>query len=375
MLRFKIIKMEDIKFMQSGIFKKMVSLVLAFLMVAPTIVQLNSNLAVQAAEPNEYVPIAAGKTLGECFPDVEFRNYIYNMVIMSSQESKLHKLQTRRYRLTQSDVDDIKMRSIIIINYNDNLKNLTGIQNFESLNFLDCHKTGVTNLDVTNNKDLISLNCSDTNLTELDITHNTNLTTLMCDGTDISNLNTTNNPELDSLYCSGTNIRSLDISRNRKLTELNCSDTHIEDLNLTRNSQLKKLECYNTDITSLYVCDNQNLCILNCDKSRLKYLDLSGKKLKKDMLDIYSEQNDKEQKVDFKYEQKSCNKYKILDIPIDGRVSELKINGRLYNKSTKKDIVVNEVPTKISYKYNTNGTVDGEDYYIYVTSENITEAY
>lgn len=367
--------MEDIKFMQSGIFKKMVSLVLAFLMVAPMIAHLNSNLVVQAVEPNVYVPIAEGKTLGECFPDAEFRNYIYNMIIMSSRENKLHKLQTRKYRLTQSDVNDIKMRSVIIINYNDKLKDLTGIQNFESLNFLDCHKTGVTDLDVTNNKDLISLNCSDTNITELNITQNTKLTTLMCDGTNISNLNTTNNPELESLCCNGTNIRNLDISRNQKLTELNCSDTHIEDLDISNNSQLEKLECCNTDITSLYVCGNQNLRILNCDRSRLKYLDLSGKSLKKDMLGIYSEQNDKEQKVDFKYEQKSCNKYKILDIPIDGRVSELKINGKLYNKSTKKAIVVNEVPTKISYKYNTNGTVGGEDYYIYVTSENITEAY
>ena len=68
---------------------------------------------------------------------------------------------------------------------------LTGIEDFTNLEYLDCSYNLLTSLDVSNNSNLLYLFCQNNQLT---------------------NLNVSNNPALHHLYCFGNLLTSLDVS-------------------------------------------------------------------------------------------------------------------------------------------------------------------
>ena len=56
--------------------------------------------------------------------------------------------------------------------------NLTGIEDFTALTYLDCSDNQLTSLDVSNNSALIDLNCSANALTSLDLRNGNNMNQL-----------------------------------------------------------------------------------------------------------------------------------------------------------------------------------------------------
>src|SRR5690606_11318376 len=82
---------------------------------------------------------------------------------------------------------------------NSNIGNLTGIEVFTNLTHLYCQNNNpLTELDVSNNVNLIKLDCSGTSLTELDVSNNINLTHLYCSSSlnNFTELNLSNNVNL-----------------------------------------------------------------------------------------------------------------------------------------------------------------------------------
>jgi hypothetical protein len=72
-----------------------------------------------------------------------------------------------------------------------NISDLTGIEDFIALEFLQCNDNQITEIDVSNNINLLQLFCYDNQLTSL---------------------NVSNNPLLNHLYCFGNLLTSLDVS-------------------------------------------------------------------------------------------------------------------------------------------------------------------
>ena len=66
--------------------------------------------------------------------------------------------------------------------YRKNISDLTGIEDFIALSFLNCSSNQLTNLDVSQNTALTGLYCDDNQLTNLDIAKNTALIALGCGG-------------------------------------------------------------------------------------------------------------------------------------------------------------------------------------------------
>jgi len=64
--------------------------------------------------------------------------------------------------------------------YNQNISDLTGIEDFNSLQTLFCGSNQLTTLDVSQNTALIVLYCGDNQLTSLDVSNNTAVTDLRC---------------------------------------------------------------------------------------------------------------------------------------------------------------------------------------------------
>ena len=108
---------------------------------------------------------------------------------------------------------NINTRFVLDVN-NLGIDNLTGVEDFTALTYLDCSENYLTSLDVSNNTALDALVCNNNSLTDLDVTNNPLLTELYCGMNNLGLLDVSNNPLLTHLYCEGTGLSSLDISNN-----------------------------------------------------------------------------------------------------------------------------------------------------------------
>ncbi|MDC9722072.1 MAG: T9SS type A sorting domain-containing protein [Urechidicola sp.] len=123
---------------------------------------------------------------------------------------------------------------------NNNVSDLTGIEDFTALE---------------------SFNCSFNQLTTIDMTSNTALTSLTCNNNQINSL--TINNVLQSLVCYNNQLVSLDVSINTLMETINCSNNQITDLDLSNNPVLTNINCNNNQMVTLDIRNGNNPIITN----------------------------------------------------------------------------------------------------------------
>lgn len=135
-----------------------------------------------------------------------------------------------------------------------NITNLTGIQDFVALTYLEISNNVLTSpLDVSKNINLNQLNLYGVGITTLDVSKNINLTNLSCDGNQLTTLDVSNNTALQSLICSGNQLTTLDVSKNAALIGLFCNDNQLTALDVSKNTNLNNLYCGENQLTTLNV--------------------------------------------------------------------------------------------------------------------------
>jgi Leucine-rich repeat (LRR) protein len=127
---------------------------------------------------------------------------------------------------------------------NKNISELTGIEDFISLQTLICSNNQLESIDISQNIVLSYLDCNFNILTSLDVSQNLALTLLACRANQIS---------------------GLDVSNNILLEYFSCRDNLLNDLDVSQNSNLLRLWCFNNQLTSLNVKNGNNTNILNSD--------------------------------------------------------------------------------------------------------------
>ena len=185
-----------------------------------------------------------------------------------------------------------------------NIFNLIGIEDFRSLNELNCSNNYLVDLNVQSNTALTALNCGGNNLATLNVTQNTNLVELLCDANNLtipSDLDISQNTDLERLNCSSNNLTSLDltaninlqklvcannklttlngINSNANLTDLDCSNNYLSSISISGNGALMNLNCSNNSLTGLSTTDNTNLRELYCDVNQIATLNLNTNNL------------------------------------------------------------------------------------------------
>jgi Leucine-rich repeat (LRR) protein len=153
--------------------------------------------------------------------------------------------------------------------------NVTGLT---GLTYLDCSENGgLITLDISTNTALTYLNCSGNAyaLASLDVSNNSALTYLDCSFGQLISLDVSNNISLIQLNCKWNELTSLDISNNTVLTYLNCSSNQLTVLDISDNSALTILDCSFTHLTNIDVSNNSALTYLNCSSNQLTVLDIS----------------------------------------------------------------------------------------------------
>jgi hypothetical protein len=152
---------------------------------------------------------------------------------------------------------------------------LTGIEAFTALTYLDCSNTQLTSLDVSQNAALYYLGCRNNQLTSLNVSNNTALTNLRCYNNQLTTLDVSTNTALTELACGSNQLTSLDVSNNIYLAELACGSNQLTSLDVSNNIYLAELACENNYLTSLDVSTNTALSELWCENNYLTSLDVS----------------------------------------------------------------------------------------------------
>ena len=149
------------------------------------------------------------------------------------------------------------INAITYLDLNDqfiSVSDLTGIQDFTALTYLNFSGNQLTSLDVSQNTALTVLNGFDSQLTSLDVSQNTALTKLYVSGNQLTSLDVSQNTALFELSCSYNQLTILDVSQNLALTYLEC------DYN-----QLTSLDLRNGTTIPLYAINNPNLICIDVD--------------------------------------------------------------------------------------------------------------
>jgi Leucine-rich repeat (LRR) protein len=155
------------------------------------------------------------------------------------------------------------------------ISDLTGIQDFLSLQFLFCAVNQLTTLDLSQNTQLTDLFCDNNQLTSLNVSQNTQLITLICDINQLTNLDLSQNTNLGHLSCANNQLTSLDLTQNLDLIILECKTNQLTSLDISQNTLLNELRCSENQITSLDVSQITGLVVLDCSANQLTFLDVS----------------------------------------------------------------------------------------------------
>ena len=178
------------------------------------------------------------------FPDPAFRQYVLDTI----DENGSGALE---------DFEREKVTAIDLSNgYNGSkISDLTGIEFFPNLTYLDCSENQLTSLDLSNNLKLEELYCFSNVLTTLNVTQNNRIIALFCYSNQLIELDISNMQLLDVLDCSYNKITTIHfdpLSDFHNLHVLNCSNNELTSLDFIHDASfLFELSCSNNHLLSL----------------------------------------------------------------------------------------------------------------------------
>lgn len=186
---------------------------------------------------------------------LETHDYNGNVVAVGSSNSMGNGVSNDQY-VSTSQISSVTELSISNLGISD----LTGIQDFTSLQTLNCMLNSLTTLDLNSNTNLINLNCSNNQLTSLTTSNFTSLVSLVCNINAITSLHLVNNTALETVICdynqlvylniqngNNTNITNFNIRDNANLTCVQVDDVAWSTANWTNKDAQTN---YSTDCTA-----------------------------------------------------------------------------------------------------------------------------
>lgn len=157
-----------------------------------------------------------------------------------------------------------------LVLYDKGIFDLTGIEDFTSMEFLNVKKNELSSLNINQNINLRLLDCNKNQLTELDISQNVNLTYLTCTDNLLTSLDVSNHLLLQHLFCGNNFISELDLKNNTNLQSFTYNSYSpysyqlaIESIDL-RNGN-------NAAISHLTIYNNRNLKCVFVDDANAQH--------------------------------------------------------------------------------------------------------
>tara|TARA_B110000438_G_scaffold91129_1_gene90686 strand:- start:131 stop:1051 length:921 start_codon:yes stop_codon:yes gene_type:complete len=197
-------------------------------------------------------------------PDDNFENYLEthdlngDSIALGSPTSMGDGIANNDYVTTAS------INTVIHLDLsNTEIYDLTGIEDFTALTYLNCYNNLLTSLDLSANSHMTELDCQDNSLTSINVSNNTSLTFFACSFNLLTSLDVSQNIALITLDCDANQLTGLDVSNNTALIELDCFYNQLTSLDVSNNTSLISLLCYENEFTSLDVRNGNNINFLN----------------------------------------------------------------------------------------------------------------
>ena len=176
--------------------------------------------------------------------------------------------------------DNIKNLTFLNISHK-NIADLTGIEDFVSLETLSCTDNSLTSLDVTKNTALTYLSFSFNQISTLDLSKNVGLEKLIGVHNELTSLNIIENTALKHVEVWTNKISTIDLTKNINLELLHINNNLISSLDLTKNTALKDVSFgSNTNvevsqISSIDISNNLQLESLSFINTLIENVDVS----------------------------------------------------------------------------------------------------
>jgi len=170
-----------------------------------------------------------------------------------------------------ADISGIKTLNV----ENKEISDLTGIEQFTSIEDLNCSENQIESLDLSQNIALLTLDCSENQIESLDLSKNTVLKELYCLQNQLIGLNVSQNTAITMLACFDNQLSSLDVSQNTALLTLDCSSNQIDKIDISNNVSLTGFSCARNELSSLDISKNTALTLLYCFENLITKLDIS----------------------------------------------------------------------------------------------------
>ena len=161
---------------------------------------------------------------------------------------------------------------------NTGIFDLTGIEDFTNLTELDCSYNQLTELNISQNTQLLYLICYNNQLTELNVSQNTQLLYLACYYNQLTELNVSQNIQLTSLICYNNQLTELDVSQNTQLTFVWCTDNEIDCIQVW-DVQYPEQNFWYKDNDAIWSLDcgyETSILELSINKILIKTADITG---------------------------------------------------------------------------------------------------
>lgn len=169
-----------------------------------------------------------------------------------------------------NSIDSLDISSVSSIKIYD----LSGIENFYNLQYLNCSNNHFPYLNLNNNSNLKHIICTSDSIETLKVDYLFSLHTLECDFNLLDSLDLSGNPGLTNLNCLRNKLTTLDLSNNTFLARLSCGENQITTLDLSM-VDLEILQCQYNPITNIDLSGNYSLKHLTCHDNLLQSIDLS----------------------------------------------------------------------------------------------------
>jgi hypothetical protein len=127
---------------------------------------------------------------------------------------------------------------------NKNISDLSGIEAFESINYLKCSFNNLSLLDLSSNIQLEGILANDNELISIELDGILSLYSIQLQNNQLSSLDLSNHTNLYFLYCFTNNLTSLNISSNYSLVYLSCGENQLTGvLDISKLWQLEFFAC------------------------------------------------------------------------------------------------------------------------------------
>jgi len=222
------------------------------------------------------------------FPDAKLKNALVSSPCVNTFGVNVPYIDADTNNDGEIDMDEAKAVTELHIDFRE-ISDLSGIEHFTNLTFLDCGGNLLTSFSTQGLTNLNILFCYANQLTSLDLRSLPSLALLNCGYNQISDLKLQGLTNLQQFHCMNNQLSSLDVQAFKNLQLLDCSGNQLTSLNLAGLVHMEKIWCNNNQITQLDLNGLVNLEELYCQENQLTNLEI-GESVKMEILYCYENQ-------------------------------------------------------------------------------------